>query len=137
MPFVWDASVTLAWLLPNDANSERAASLKAHLRRGYPIVPQIFHYEVLQTFVRLERQRRGSSPVLDGQVEELEALSVTFDAETFANLLPRIVPLARQHRLSVFDASYLELAIRLALPLATFDAALVRAAAAAQVTILT
>ncbi len=75
--------------------------------------------------------------MLDGQVEDLQALPIVVDAETFANLLPRIVPMARQHRLSVFDAAYLELAVRLALPLATFDAALVRAAAAEQVTILT
>ena len=137
MPFVLDASVALAWLLPNDANKEHAALLRSYLRRDDPIVPQIFNYEVLRTFVRLERQRRGSSLMLDVQVADLQALPIVVDAETFTNLLPRIVLMARQHRLSVFDAAYLELAMRLAVPLATLDAALLRAAAAEQVTILT
>ena len=75
--------------------------------------------------------------MLEFQVEELRLTPAQVDADTFSALLPATLALARKHRLSIFDATYLELAMRRRLPLAAFDAALLRAAAAEQVTILT
>ncbi len=63
-------------------------------------------------------------------------LPIATDPDTFMHLLPLTLPLARRHRLSIFDATYLELAIRRSLPPATFDG-LQRAAAAEQIPILT
>ena len=99
-------------------------------------VPEIFLAETVNVLLRQQRQRRGDGGVFDRQVEMLRGLPLEVDQQTLAGIFSKLLPLARRHRLSLFDAAYLELAIRLGQPLATFDAALVRAAKAESVTIL-
>jgi predicted nucleic acid-binding protein len=69
-------------------------------------------------------------------IEQMAALPIEPDAETSVRAWRDSMRFAETHRLTLYDAAYLELSIRLALPLATFDAALRRAAAAAGVTLL-
>ena len=62
-----------------------------------------------------------------------EGVAIEVDPNTFAHVLSDTLQLARRYRLSSYDASYLELALRMALPLATLDADLHRAASKAGV----
>ena len=60
--------------------------------------------------------------------KEGSSLPITVEQETPERMLKEIVSLARAHELSTYDASYLDLAMRLGLPFATQDASLARAA---------
>lgn len=97
----------------------------------------MFWAEMLQLFVVAERRDRGGRYDIPGGIAMLEALPLETDTDTLTTARTATITLARRHRLSIFDATYLELAIRRALPLATFDAALQRAAAAEHLTLLT
>ena len=130
MTAVLDASIALTWLLADqDAVSLRLRSVEC-------IVPEIFITEVVNVLVRAERQRRGRDAVSIRQLSEVHALRVRVESTTSSQLFLSVVPLARLHRISVFDATYLELALRRSLLLATTDAGLRRAATAASVPLI-
>ncbi len=129
--------MALDWYLLDSSKDLAGGSLLSRLRAETCRVPQIFLAEVLHVPVRAERCRRGRRDILEAQVEHLKALPIATDPATFMHLLPLTLPLARRHRLSIFDATNLERAIRRSLPLATFDAGLQRAAAAEQIPIFT
>jgi predicted nucleic acid-binding protein len=67
----------------------------------------------------------------------MASFNIQIDGRPLASLWPAVMTASRSRRLSAFDAAYLELALRLALPLATIDATLSRAAATAGVPIYT
>ena len=136
MDFVLDASVALAWPTNGDLGQISQTDLLEALPSADVAVPDIFLAETVNVLLRQHRQRRGDDGVFDRQVEMLKGLPLEIDQQTLAGIFSKLLPLARRHRLSLFDAAYLELAIRLSQPLATFDAALVRAAKAESVTIL-
>ena len=92
--------------------------------------------EILQVLVKSERRSRGTSDLLDLQLQPIRDIQSTADNAAHLHLETRTLSLARTHRLSIFDATYLELAVRRALPLATFDNGLIRAAKAEQVALL-
>ena len=123
---VLDASVAVAWLLREDLDPPALSALNSVRREG-AYVPSLWHYEVRNAL--LVAQRRGRIP--DGGVWEglnaLRRIHVETDQETD---LDAAMELALAHRLSFYDALYLELARRRRLPLATRDAALARAARA-------
>ena len=60
-------------------------------------------------------------------IEMLDGVDIQVDAATFAHALSDTLQLARRYRLSAYDASYLELALRLGVPLATLDEDLLKA----------
>lgn len=135
MPFVLDASVTMAWCFDDEANPY-ANSVLDRLTEDTAVVPSLWALEVAN--VLLVAQRRGR--VTHEQVREIAGLlsvlpiaqEVSQPVQVFANVLP----LGEERGLSAYDAGYLELAIRLALPLATLDDRLREAAVASQVPIL-
>ncbi len=112
------------------------ASLTMLLETDTPVVPAVFMPEILNVLVKGERQARGKTTVLDRQLQDISDMAVTTDPDTSLYLVSRTLPLARTHRLSIFDATYLELAMRLSLPLATFDTGLIRGAQAERVALL-
>jgi predicted nucleic acid-binding protein len=63
----------------------------------------------------------------------VESMDIEVDAATFSHALSHTLQLARRYSLSAYDASYLELALRLGLPLATLDEDLQKAASKAGV----
>jgi len=75
-----------------------------------------------------ERKNRLSQASIVRFLGFLGGLPITVEQETPERMLREIVSLAREHRLSTYDASYLDLAMRLDLPLATLDASLEKAA---------
>lgn len=130
---VVDASAFVASVLPDEQASE---SLRSALRDVVFVVPAIWPAEVVNTLCVAERRGRidaeGIRLVLDRlrqRVPELEAAALE---PCFTDTLG----LARKHKLTVYDAMYLEIAIRRRLPLATLDADLRKAAKKATVKLL-
>jgi predicted nucleic acid-binding protein len=91
------------------------------------VVPSIWPFEILNGLIVAERRGR-LTPAQGARFEELlGALLIDVEAAPGRERWPILVSLARDHRLSAYDASYLELALRRSLPLATLDAQLVQA----------
>lgn len=134
--FVLDASVTLAVLL-EDESSPYADAVIEFLKREEAVASRIWPLEVanaILTAVRRGRILAADAPLLVGA---MNGLRVDVDRETAdAPLALAVVNFGIAHGLTAYDASYLELAIRRALPLATIDRRLRDAASAAGIPIL-
>jgi predicted nucleic acid-binding protein len=130
---VLDASVSLAWMLPGEVDAERAKQLIDMVADQGAIVPSHWRLEVANALLMAERRGRLTSDRVTALLNQLAALPISIDPETAARAWDASPALVRKHRLSLYDAAYLELALRKGLPLATFDGALLRAAKAEQV----
>jgi predicted nucleic acid-binding protein len=132
MPFVLDASVAAVWALAEES-SPRADVAVERLKNEIGLVPHIWWYEIRNLLVISERRQRlrvsdtavfldllSAHPIQIDQVEDQDS----------------IFQLARQYRLSFYDAAYLAVALRHQIPLATLDKDLEAAAVAAGVTML-
>jgi predicted nucleic acid-binding protein len=135
--FVLDASVALAWMLPDEANAVAAQHLIEAVVEEGAVVPAHWRLEVGNGLLMAERRGRVPNGTVAALLSRLAALPIALDPETAARAWDAAPDLVRRHGLSLYDAAYLELAARKALPLATFDAALRRAAAAEQVPVAT
>ena len=91
-------------------------------------VPQLWPIEALNGLLSAERRGRISPPIRLRLAGFLRALPISVDDETADQLWTTTAQLAEQHRLTAYDATYLELALRLGLPLATADKRLITAA---------
>ena len=127
--FVVDCSVTMAWAFENQSN-DYTRGILSRLVRDDASVPAIWPLEVANSLAVAERRRTFSRAASEGFVARLAALSIFVTEDTHERALREILALARERNLSAYDASYLELAMRLGLPLATRDEALRRAARA-------
>lgn len=137
MSFVLDASVALLWLAPgtNPGGAAYAASALAGLKESQAVVPSLMALEIANVVARLES--KGVVTEADSQryITLLGRLNIVVDQATAAHALGDTLHLARRYQLSAYDAAYLELALRTALPLATLDASLAKAASRAGVAI--
>ena len=124
--FVLDASIAIAWLL-DDEDIPQANEALAYLETREALVPQIWHLEMRSALLGAERRRRISVDSVDELLRKLVELPVSTDAEL--NLVVALA-LARRYRLAIYEAVYLELALRADAPLATLDQALENAAVA-------
>lgn len=126
--FVLDCSVTASWLFKDEANAA-ADGLVRELETGRAYVPELWHLEVANVLLQGERRGRISRDDISAKLSLLDELPIEIDGETSSRALKQILSLARRYSLTTYDAAYLELAVRLDLPLATLDKALIRAAA--------
>jgi len=130
--FVLDASVTLTWLLADakEANRKYAGAVLDALKRPGTVaaVPVTWALEVGNVLARGEAKAVVTAAQSEAFLEMLGAVPIHADDATFAQALNNTLHLARRYRLSTYDASYLELALRAGLPLATFDEDLAKAA---------
>ena len=127
--FVLDASLTLAWHFFDEKSPETEA-LSARASRDGIVVPGHWYLEVANSLISGERRKRTTTDLSAHFVEWLDALSIEVDALDDPAIFSLIMPLARAHRLSVYDSLYLELAERRGLALATLDGELAAAAKA-------
>jgi predicted nucleic acid-binding protein len=127
MALVIDASVAIGWLLPSQADRLTAAAGDA-LASDFGWVPGNFGIEVAHALRQHERLRLIAADAVDRTLLRLRDLPLKQDTTLTLDLVPRLLTLARSHSLRVADATYLDLALRLGLPLATRDEALARAA---------
>jgi predicted nucleic acid-binding protein len=130
-----DASVVLAVPL-QEANRDRAVAVLQLAIEDGAVVPGIWHLEVGNSLMLAERRGRISAVDRTAAMQDLFRLPIEVDNDTASRAWRDTLVLAQLHRLTLYDASYLELGIRRSLPLATFDAALRRAAEAAGVKLL-
>jgi predicted nucleic acid-binding protein len=91
-------------------------------------VPMTWGLEVANVIAKAEEKSLVTEARSGAFLEMLEDLEIEVDAATFAHALSDTLQLARRYKLSAYDASYLELALRLGLPLATLDEDLQKAA---------
>ena len=127
--FVIDASVTLAWGFADEANAYVDAVLES-LTTAEAIAPAVWPLDIGNALIVAERRGRLSKADSARFLSLLEQLPISVEQETPARMLGEIIALAREHNLSTYDASYLDLAMCQGLPLATRDEALRRAALA-------
>lgn len=98
----------------------------AGLKENEGVVPFIWTYEVSNGLVMAHRRKRITSGNLAEILDNLRDLPISVDVPDSGSVL-ELAALAIKHQLTAYDAAYLELALRLALPIATKDAALKRA----------
>lgn len=129
MPLVLDASVALGALFP-DERSSQADAILAQLQSDEAVVPAHWWFETRNALIVAERRGRVSRDAVTAFLIKLNDLPVSIAA------LPdekAVFALAHDHRLTFYDAAYLELAKREEMTLATFDRELIAAAKAEQV----
>jgi predicted nucleic acid-binding protein len=129
--FVVDASVAIAWAL-QEVHPTATLAL-GWIESDSGVVPSLWWFEARNALVQNERRGRLTEPRTAVFLHELARLAISLDHDPHESML---LTISRRHRLTVYDAAYLELAIRSGLPLATLDAALVRAAQAEQVPLI-
>jgi predicted nucleic acid-binding protein len=123
--FVIDASVVIAWAFKEMHASAELAFSRIQTERA--IAPALWWYELRDVLLVGERQGRLTERETARFLRNISRLTITVDSSP--NEI-QVLTLARRHRLTVYDAAYLELAVREALPLATLDEALAGAARA-------
>jgi predicted nucleic acid-binding protein len=124
MPFVVDASVAASWLLPDENNPEAMTALD-RLKDDEAFVPVLLWFEIRNVLLMSERRQRITSAQTAAALNVLEGLPLQTDNHADSETT---LQLARDHRLTVYDAAYLELAVRRRIPLLTFNALLAAAA---------
>ena len=129
---VLDASIALSWLYERAVSHERALAqrLLLQLPTEPAVVPALWSWEIGNALLVAERRHLTSAAQVSDYLQRMRMLPIEIDSAGPGERLEVTLALARQHALSVYDAAYLELAVRLNAPLATFDDALGRAAAA-------
>lgn len=132
MPFVIDASVSASWLLPDESDA-RAVAAYDRLDTDEAFAPWLWWFEIRNIFITSERRGRIEPEKTHRALTLLARLPVHID---HAPDETAILALARRYRLTVYDAAYLELALRGGMPFATLDAALATAARTENVLLL-
>ncbi len=124
---VLDASLTLSWYFP-DEQTDAANALLMQIADQGAIVPTLWHLEVGNAFQTAIRRGRCDAAYRDQALAELRELPITVDADTLHHAWKDTLALSEKFGLSLYDATYLELAQRRGLMLATLDGKLMRAA---------
>jgi len=129
--FVADASIAIGWVHPIQATRHTNATLDALADGAALEVPALWPLEVTNALTVLTRRRKLTEDDRRTALGWLGGLPVRIDHEASSLAFSRLAGLAVEHQLSVYDAVYLELALRRQLPLACTDGPLRRAAARA------
>lgn len=135
MSLVLDSTVTLAWLLDYEG-SKAVDEVFARVISARGWVPALWRLEVANRLTMAVRRKRITVEFRDQSLADLALLNIVADEDTERFAWGTTLALADAHRLTAYDAAYLELALRLGLPLATLDADLRKAAASAGVALL-
>ncbi|MGH7050605.1 MAG: type II toxin-antitoxin system VapC family toxin [Acetobacteraceae bacterium] len=132
---VIDASLTLAWYF-EDESTPAAQEVLDRVAEAGAMVPGLWRLEVANGFQTAIRRKRIDTRYRDASLDELTLLPIAVDVETSSCAWTTTLRLAERFSLSLYDATYLELAERRSLPLATLEAALRIAAPALGVVLL-
>ena len=135
MKIILDASLSLAWLMMRPERTEAALADRAFDKvSAYGAeVPAFWYAEVGNTLLVLERAHKLTEQDSALYMADLALLGIVQDEVPGGERQGRVLDLSRIHRLSAYQATYLELAMRRVAVLATFDRKLADAARAAGV----
>jgi predicted nucleic acid-binding protein len=125
--FVLDASVALVWCFETETVQFTDAVLDSLADRT-AVVPTVWPLEIGNALVVAERRRLLDQASSMRFLNLLHQLPITIEQESPLRMFGEILLLAREQQLSTVDASYLDLAMRSGLPLASQDSALIQAA---------
>lgn len=135
MKLVLDCSLTLAWCFADETTPAIDALMLRAAREG-AAVPAIWRLDVANGLRTAMRRGRLTMEMRDDALADLRDMIITTDPETDRFAWSTTLRLADHHNLTPYDACYLELALRLNLPIASLDRALRDAARAEGVTVL-
>ena len=133
--FVIDNSVVMSWCFKDQVNPF-ADSMLERLTEAVAYVPAVWPLEVVNVLLAAERKKFIREADSVHFLSLLSQLPIHVENGGHEKAMKELLGLARAHCLSSYDASYLDLAMRKGLPLATLDTNLMRAAAAAYVLII-
>jgi predicted nucleic acid-binding protein len=132
---ILDSSATLAWIYGDEITEPIRRVFDAIADDG-ALVPALWRLEVANSLTMAIRRRRIDPDFRRAALTDLALLDITTDQQTDSYAWTDTLNLADRFQLTVYDASYLELALRRALPLATLDKDLRNAAMAIGVEVL-
>lgn len=132
---VLDTSVAIAWCFEDESTPASSALLESLPSRA-AIVPALWRWETANALLVAERRRRIDAASAERFLRLLDRLPIRVDEEAAGHAIGETRRLASGLGLSVYDASYLELARRVGIPLATRDAELMAAARSVGVALL-
>lgn len=127
MSFVLDNSIAMTWCFEDEATPATDALLQQVISSGAE-TPSFWPLEATNVLTIAQCKGRIDTKERRRKIEFLHDLSITPDYETYTMAWTAITELAGRHRLTSYDAAYLELALRRELPLATLDGDLRKAA---------
>jgi predicted nucleic acid-binding protein len=120
MALVVDASLVAHWLLPDEAANPGTPTID-DVKTEALFAPAIFWYELRNIFVVCERRARLTPEATSSALGYAQALDIEMDFQHDDTV---VLSLARRYGLTIYDAAYLELALRKRLPLLSLDAKL-------------
>ncbi|MEK1934078.1 MAG: type II toxin-antitoxin system VapC family toxin [Pararhizobium sp.] len=127
MTTVIDASIALSWCFDDEASDETDAVAQNVIANG-GLVPSHFHLELANVLLQAERRGRISASEIAQRLDLIAQMPLETDPQTAGRAWNETLSLARTHKLTSYDAAYLELACRKGAALATKDKALATAA---------
>lgn len=130
---VLDASVALAWCFEDETTAYSESILELAETGSEFRVPAIWPFEVANALLAGERRKRVTTAQVTALLGRIAKLAILVEPISAGRAFSPILAVARQQQLTEYDAAYLELALREALPMATLDAKLRRAARSAGV----
>jgi predicted nucleic acid-binding protein len=133
--FVVDCSIAMAWLF-HDEGTPKTRALLNRLATETALVPAWWFIEITNVLAMAERRGRITARKSDAFIADLSKLGIERDNEAPDRAFTHLLALCRTHRLTSYDAIYLDLAARRSLPLATLDEDLRKAAKKLGMTLL-
>lgn len=123
--FVLDCSVAISWFMPDEPSD---SSLLDLITEKGAVVPSLWPLEIGNVLLIAERKKRITLEQRKKAIHALAELPISVDMMTSDHAWLETMEIAERYSLTLYDASYLELALRRSLPLATFDSSLKQAA---------
>ena len=136
MNFVVDSSFALAWVLKDETTPETDKALDSLGQGAKAFVPALWRWEMANALLTVEKRKRATMTDINSHLSLLRSLPIEIDEAAPDQAWSITHSLAQKHKLTSYDAAYLELAIRRGLPLATLDSDLAAAAKAEKVELL-
>ena len=126
--FVLDNSISAAWCFQDQSTDYTEAVLGSLIAGTEAIVPAIWKLELANALVVAERRKKIAPEKSARFLRDLQQFAISMDLDGLEYVFATVLEYARLYHRSVYDASYLELAQRRSLPLATKDEPLLQAA---------
>lgn len=132
---VVDSSLALTWCFRDEQTPQSLALFHRATAEGFK-VPSLWYLEVANVLQLAVRRKRITVGLRDASLADFRLLPVEIDPRTIDEAWSSTIHLAHRYDLTVYDAAYLELALRTNLPLASLDKQLAAAACQANVEVL-